>query len=316
MYKKYKKRNTKLILNFILIICIILSICILSIGYADITSTNLSIIGTASAEAYVGMFISNVEHVSNNGADLTNSKIEDYTGTMLHSNIYLSPTDSDSSITYAVTIFNNSDAIKKFTGVTYADGFYSNSNIKYSLDGILLNDIIEKGNSKTFNITFYYSSTTITNNQLESYLNFNFDYYLEGENEVDILMSGTGTYNFAGVSPESPIDLKNIANITFSMKNGNEQPIIGFRVDVMYTPRSGSSQSATITLADKDKKPISTKSIQFQGKKAGTNLTVEVIFDNLNVGYGEVLSVSFDQGTITNGKVDTTGVSITPILGT
>ena len=156
MYKKYKIKNTKLILNFILIACIILCTCFLSIGYADITSTNINITGTVLTSVYEGMFISNVEYLSSNGADIAQSQIIDYTGTMLHSNIYLSNADTTSTITYTMTIFNNSDSLKQFKGVTYMEGAYSNSNITYSIDGFLVGETIAKGASKTFNITFYY----------------------------------------------------------------------------------------------------------------------------------------------------------------
>ena len=66
---------------------------------------------------------------------------------------------------------------------------------------------------------------------------FNFDYYLEGANEVDIFIEGTGSYEFAGVSPEAPVDLNNIENITFAVMNGNADTITGVDVsNVTLTP--------------------------------------------------------------------------------
>lgn len=145
MYKK----DSRLKLNFILSLSIILAICFLAIGYADIISTDLNLNLSVLATPFNGMFISNVEYSSDNGADLSNSQIINYTETMLHSNIFLSATDANSTLTYSVTIFNNSDAIKRFTGVTYLDSAYSNKDILYRIDGMNVDDTIAKG--KCFN---------------------------------------------------------------------------------------------------------------------------------------------------------------------
>ena len=311
----YKVKNNKLILNFILIICIITSTCFLAIGYADIISTEIGINLNVSTTAFQGMFISNVEYSSNNGADLTNSQIINYTETMLHSNIYLSETDSNSTLTYSVTIFNNSDAIKKFTGVTYLDSAYSNKDISYRIDGINVNDTIAKGDSKTFNITFYYNVSTISSNQLDSYLSFNFDYYLEGANEVDIVIESGESYVFGGVSAESPVDLNNIANISFVVMNGNSATITGVDVSLTYTTTTGNSkQTANISLYDENNSqtPIQTQSVTFKGKQ---NNTVETIsFTNLNIPTGTKLTVKFAQGNVANGAVDVSNVTLTPVF--
>ena len=313
MSKTYKNRNVKKIANCIWMLCIVLCTCCLSIGYAAITATNLVMDVHVTSSAYIGMFISDVTYDSNSGADITNSKIIDYTGTMLHSNIYLSETDPTSSITYTVTIFNNSDAIKEFSGVTYGDGYYSNTDIAYRLDGLQEKDIIEKGNSKTFTITFYYNSITqITNNQLDSYLSFNFNYYFEGANEVDIYITSAETYNFAGVSPEAPVDLANIANITFKLANGTQQSITGIILNITYTTKTGSKQSTTITLYDENNHEIVKQTAAFQKQTVNGNL--EVRFDNLNIENEQKLKVAFTIGSMNNGHVDVSQVTITPIL--
>lgn len=312
MNKKFKIKNTKLSLNIILIICIVVSTCILAVGYAEINSTNLNIAVDLNATTYAGIFISNVKYLSNIDADITNSEIVDYTGTMLHSNLYLSTTNTSSSITYEVTIFNNSDANKKFTGITYSDGFYSNQYIGYKLNGLNQNDIIIKGESKTFELTFYYNSTNISNNNLDSYLNFNFDYYFDEENDVDIVINSGDSYTFGGVSTENPISLQNIANIHFMVLNGGPTVINGVKVDVTYTTTTGSKQSAAITLNDENDAEIATQTLQFQGKQTNTVATVQ--FNNLNISTGEKLSIKFDQSSITNGQVSVSSVIITPIF--
>ena len=309
----YKTKNSKLTVNFLLVVCIILATCFLSIGYADITSTNLGINLNVSTTTYVGMFISDVQYSSDNGADLTNSKIIDFSGTMLHSNIYLSSTNTSSSITYTVTIFNNSDATKKFTGVTYSDELYSNKDITYKITGLAENDIIEKGDSKTFDITFYYNNvTTISNNNLDSYLNFNFDYYLEGENEVDIDISSGDSYTFEGVSPENPVNLQDMATISFDMRNNSGNTITAIKVSLTYTTSTGSRQSATIALYDENDSSLGTQVAQFSGKQ--TNAVVTVTFSNLNIENGEKVSIKCDKSTITNGQVKISNITITPVF--
>jgi len=312
--KRYKIKNNNLILNVILMISIIVSTCFLGIGYADIISTELGINLNLSASAFAGMFISNVEYVSNNGADLTNSQIIDYTETMLHSNIYLSTTNTSSTITYAVTIANNSDAIKKFTGVTYLESAYSNQDITYTIDGLNIDETIAKGSSKTFNITFKYNNiSTITNNQLDSYLSFNFDYYLEGENEVDIKIESGDSYVFEGVTPEAPVDLNNIANISFVVMNGSADSITGVDVALTYTTTTGNSkQTANISLYDENGTVLQTKSVTFQGKQNNTVATIN--FTNLNIPMGTKLTVKFAQGNVANGAVDVSNVTLTPVF--
>ena len=312
--KKYKTRNEKLILNYILTICIIISTCFLGIGYADIIATEIGINLNVFAKAFQGMFISNVEYLSNNGADLPNSQIINYTETMLHSNIYLSATDTSSTITYAITIINNSDAIKKFTGVTYLDTAYSNKDITYSIDGLNIDENIAKGESKTFNITFSYNNiSNITNNQLDSYLTFKFDYYLEGANEVDIFIESGESYEFAGVTPEAPVDLNNIANISFMVMNGNADSITGVDVTLTYTTTTGNSkQTANISLYDENNNVLQTKTVQFQGKQ--NNTVVNINFTNLNIPTGTKLIVKFAKGNVANGAVDVSNVTLTPVF--
>ena len=143
-------------------------------------------------------------------------------------------------------------------------------------------------------------------------MNFNFDYYFEEENEVDISITGEGTYVFEGVSPENPIDLANIANITFSLKNGLDKTITGIRVDVTYITTTGSKQSAEIDLLNEEHTVIATKTVEFRGKQNGA--TLSIMFDNININKNDILHVTFDQGKVTNGRVNTIGVSITPIF--
>ena len=143
-------------------------------------------------------------------------------------------------------------------------------------------------------------------------MNFNFDYYYAEENEVDISITGEGTYVFEGVSPENPIDLANISNISFSLKNGLDKTITGVKVDEIYITTTGSKQSASIDLLNEEHEVIATQEAVFRGKQNGA--TLSIVFDGISIANGEILHVTFDKNRVTNGRVNTIGVSITPIF--
>ena len=193
MYKTYESSNKKIMLNLLLLFGIIISILFLSIGYAAMVSTNLSINATAIAGIQDDIFISDVVYKDDNLADTANSQIINYTGTTLHSSIYLSETDLTSNITYTITIFNNSNSSKRFIGTTYLDDFYSNNDIQYQLTGLNLGETIAKGEKKIFTITFLYNAQEIIDNRLDSFLSFNF----EGETEI-LVFEHPGDFVFTG----------------------------------------------------------------------------------------------------------------------
>ena len=112
---KHIEKKTRTI-DIYLVLFIIASLFI-SIAYANITTRELTVSGNIEADNQEGVFISDVRYVSNNGADTENSKINYYIGTMLDSKVVLGSTSS-SSITYEVTIYNNSNNI--FLSVVHA----------------------------------------------------------------------------------------------------------------------------------------------------------------------------------------------------
>lgn len=309
MPRRYKVRNMKLVLNFVLIGCIVTSTFLLSIGYASLVSMNLNVKMNITTGAYKELYIDSVQYLNDNGADLGASKIINYTDTMLNSKICLSA-DSTSSITYTVTIINNSEMSREFTGVTYSDEFYSNSDIGYKLEGLAVGHHLHRGEKVTFNITFYYINPS-TNNILESYLNFNFKYYFGEEEDVDVELKGDEEYEFSGVSPSAPIDIANVANINFQIKNGNEASIVALNISVIYTTKTGSTQTCKINLCDENENILATKEVSFLGKQ--NNGVATITFDNLDIKTGQKLMVKFDQGTINNGQVSISGVKIVPV---
>ena len=183
--KKTSKSNSWI---FLLLICV--SICFMGIGFAKIDIL-LEIAGNITAEPQDNIFITEVNYVSNVGADLNNSKILNTYQTILNSDIILSITDYNSKITYEIKIYNSTDSDYKFDEATYmlGDDTYNNENIDFSLEGLSKDDIIKSKESISFKITFHYKDNILsTNNQLKSLINFKF------EKQVPLL-SSAGTLN-------------------------------------------------------------------------------------------------------------------------
>ena len=146
---------------------------IMGIGYASINSVTGDIDGTAIANAQDGVFITNVEYVSNINANTSNSRINNYIGTMMNSTIQLSDTDVNSSITYKVTVYNKSEEEAVFTKIRYANNFYDNADIIFDISGFTTGETIAPNESKDITITFKYKGTSVpSNKKLNSYLNF------------------------------------------------------------------------------------------------------------------------------------------------
>ena len=86
------------------LILISIATIFMSIGYATINSITLDISGDVSLISQEGIFITEVSYVSNIDASLEESKIIAYSSTTLNSQVVLSNTNSNSSITYKIKI--------------------------------------------------------------------------------------------------------------------------------------------------------------------------------------------------------------------
>ena len=162
-------KNKKLLLFLALVIAILF----MTVGYASIGSITGDIKGNAIAKLQDGVFITDVEYVSDNEAKVNSSKIEKFVGTMMKSTVELSDTNVDSSITYKVTVYNSYADTAVFSDVLYGDEFYDNTDITFEITGFKPGEKIGPSESKDIIITFKYSGTTVPSNKvLNSYLNF------------------------------------------------------------------------------------------------------------------------------------------------
>lgn len=174
--KKVQKSNSWI---FLLLIC--LATCFMGVGFARIDIL-LDITGNISAQPQDNIFITEVNYISNVGADLNNSKILSTYETILNSNVALSETDINSMITYEIVIYNSNSKDYKFVETAYmlGENTYDNENIAFSIEGLESGDILKSKQSIRFKIKFYYSNNTLPdNNQLKSLINFVFEPHIE-----------------------------------------------------------------------------------------------------------------------------------------
>ena len=197
-------RKVRYIINPCFQFFLVLASLFMCVGYASINSISLEVQGEFIAQVQEDIFITEANYVSNVSADLVYSHIVSGYQTNLNSNIVLSPIDSNSSITYQISIYNSTDLDHSFVNTVYMLGnsTYSNENITFSLTGLNAGDILKSKDSITFLITFYYKDNILpNNNQLTSIINFKFEEIVEEEFIAGTLInSGSDTYSVFGRS--------------------------------------------------------------------------------------------------------------------
>lgn len=134
-------KNKNMLLLFVLFAMIIL----MSIGYASINSVTGDIEGEAISDAQEGVFITNIEYVSDVNASASNSRVNKFFGTVMDSTMQLSDTDVNSNITYKVTVYNKgtdlnfvikapnrmmANSAYKYNGYNYLNGDIANTKIE------------------------------------------------------------------------------------------------------------------------------------------------------------------------------------------
>ena len=104
------------------IIIIFIFVLFLGIGYASITNITLELDGDASLAGQTGIVISDIS-VNNVVGTASNSQvINTYYQTMINTRTVLGD-DANSTVTYEITIENNSNNEKIFEGVVFDSSF-------------------------------------------------------------------------------------------------------------------------------------------------------------------------------------------------
>ena len=155
----------------------IISIFFLGIGYAQVSDVELYINGTVSAPIAKEVIITDVSYVSGNLTDPSLSIINETYLTLMNSKIVLG-NDLSSTITYKIKVKNNSEVPATYVEALYSSELgYDNLDIVFTINGITFGDVLAPDEEKEFTITFKYKDglSSITNNELNSYINFKFD---------------------------------------------------------------------------------------------------------------------------------------------
>lgn len=134
--------------------------------------------GTLSGVAIVpakdgNVVITKVEYDTSTNAS-ENDSSNTFSGTTLDSSITLG-SSAPSSITYTVTIKNNTDKPQEFVDVTV--NTFDNNDMEYTYSGIQTDDILGPKEEVEVSVTFKYKDdlTNVTNQDLTSSITFNFD---------------------------------------------------------------------------------------------------------------------------------------------
>ena len=205
-------RKLKISKNMLLLIAILIATMIMGVGYASIEGITGEIEGKVVADAQEGVFITDVEYVSDIDANINNCQIDNFLGTMLNSTINLSKVNPTSEIKYKVTVYNSSTETVPFVGVVYDDDFYDNPDIIFEItkEGFQIGQTINPGETKEVYITFKYKNATTgivpENTVLKSYLNFK----MAEPNRMVVANDGDSTSNYltSSVSKEKIESIK------------------------------------------------------------------------------------------------------------
>ncbi|MDD5980505.1 MAG: hypothetical protein PUC23_05305 [bacterium] len=290
MPKKIKK-NKLVSLNKIFCFIFVIATLLMSIGYASVNSINLDISGILSSKVETGIHIADVS-IKSSGVDVNLSNINNYYQTMLSSKTVLSETDATSTVTYTITIVNNSDGVQIFDSIKYDSEFYDNDNIVFSLNGLNNGDRLQVNDIITFDITFSYLNQVLANNNiLNSYLNFSFknfhhinyvgiDDYSNYPSEV--LDGENLTITFVDVIPSAVQVLElepnnySYSNGTLIVNNVTSDLTINCFID-MDLPIQGDGNEFNLTVSDiSSSNPINVNDF-LNSEVGGINLTNKVI---------------------------------------
>ncbi len=230
-------------------IMIFFSVLFLGIGYATISNISLEIDGDASLEGQNNIYISSMTLDSTTHATASSQIINTYYQTMINTRTVLGE-ESDSQVTYEITIHNASDKTKVFQGVAFDSEFYSNNEITYTLSNLSVGDEVESGDDITFQITFHYADTTHTNNSLDSVLSFDFEDYHDPE---DFEMTGSCVFHGQNedvtgdcVGPDEHVDYLNKGIALFSQENVGRDFVLEVELGAIEDSRFRNSKVDTI----------------------------------------------------------------------
>ena len=131
-------------------------------------SQSLTMNGTATYVPPTGVYVYDVAVPA--GA---NAAISGYTMTTVNSTVTLGNSDN-STISYQISVYNNSPYEYTFNGVQHIDEAYDNEGIVFALSSLKKGDPLAAYEKKTFTVTFSYADGVTSDKTLNSVLNYEF----------------------------------------------------------------------------------------------------------------------------------------------
>ena len=222
--KKTKKTTNK---YYLFLLLLFLATIFMGVGYASLFGVLLNIEGSGTVLTQDVVHISASTYDSDNGAVVASSNINDYFATTLNSTITLG-NSSSSTITYSITIVNDTNDNYIYTGNAYDPDFYDNPNITFDVVGLTPGYKLDAHASKTFDITFRYTGTNTSNPVLNSYISFNFDkYYTITYTHINTTNKNYPTYFLDSETTKSftftgdvPADVSITPTVSYTYNNG------------------------------------------------------------------------------------------------
>ncbi len=206
-------------INILLCAALSLMFCFLTVGYATVSDT-LSIRGQAKIEIPAGLFITNIEVAKASGVDVNNFSFTPYS-TTVDTGISKSSNSTAGSVTYRITVLNNTSRVYAFRKLYYQTSVsdYDNDKIQTSngsraigvvvdfpKDSTGKNKTIGVGEELTFEVTYTVGSNRSTfpaNKTAKTLINYQFGINVDSEEEaVEAIhekflniLNTTSTYN-------------------------------------------------------------------------------------------------------------------------
>lgn len=183
----------------LLLVTLSLMLCVLSVGYASVTD-NFSIRGNAKVEVPSGLFITEIEKISQSGLDVNTVSFAPYS-TTVDCQLSKSSNSTAGSATYRITVFNNTQqeyAFRKLYYQTSVSGYnndkISTTNSRYSLGVVVnypkngnVNATIGPGEMLSFEVTYTLganSSSFPSRNTYKTLINYQFGINVNSEEEA------------------------------------------------------------------------------------------------------------------------------------
>lgn len=197
--------------RMLIVLCIALSfMCVfMSVGYAALTDT-LNITGTAEVEIPYGLFITDITTLSGSALDKKDVSFVQYS-TTVQTSLSRSSWNSAESVTYEITVYNNTAREYAYRDLYFQDSVENNDIVeKYNgnrIIGVVTSfpngTKVAAGESLTFRVTYTLGKNLDRNETYTTLLNYQFGINVDSEADaVDVvhekfldILNTTSTYN-------------------------------------------------------------------------------------------------------------------------